>query len=65
MTPKQEAKSLLEKFFDNYLLRLEYFEAKQCALICVDRMLDLFEDTDGADYRENELQEVKQAIEKL
>ena len=61
MKAKEEAKSLLEKFFDNYLLRLEYFEVKQCALICVDRMLDF----DGSDYRENELQEVKQAIEKL
>tara|TARA_R110000772_G_scaffold181295_1_gene292609 strand:+ start:744 stop:968 length:225 start_codon:yes stop_codon:yes gene_type:complete len=74
MTAKEKAEELRRKFFNvndekqankgtNPFISIGY--AKQCALICVDRMLDLFEDTDGADYRENELQEVKQEINKL
>ena len=60
MEAKEKAKELVYKYLDNRLLRLEYFEAKQCALICVDELqkshLERF-----YDYYE----EVKQEIKKL
>jgi hypothetical protein len=57
MTPKEKAKELVDKFYNE----VKYMErAKQCAIISVD---ELIKETDWseADY----WQEVKQEIEKL
>ena len=64
MKPKEKAKELVDRFLYNHLLRLEYFEAKQCALICVG---EIYKDN----KKENDFvgmtywQEVKQEINKL
>ena len=77
MTPKEKAKELFNKFC--YEIRTEergdgYFtnviQAKQCALIAVDEILELIDHTPLADedyavYLINRWQEVKQEIEKL
>lgn len=66
MTPKEKAIELVNKYKefteDNYAE--SYCNAKQCALIAVDEVIDNIED----DFLENDLkywQEVKQEIEKL
>jgi hypothetical protein len=62
--PKEKAKALVERFMDNSLLRLERFEAIQCALSCVDEILKVIdEDEDFCLFYF--WQEVKQEIEKL
>ena len=62
--PKEKAKELVERFMDNTLLRLEIFEAIQCALSCVDEIRgsqNIYTQLDDIIY----WQEVKQEIEKL
>lgn len=67
MTPKEKAEELIDKFLDDKFigLILEETEAKQCALITVDEILNnnkiLFEDVLNDQY----WQEVKQEIELL
>ena len=39
MTPKQKARELVGKFYDFMYLKLDYEQAKQCALIAVDEVL--------------------------
>ncbi len=60
MTAKEKAKELVDKYWDFHLLRLEDYEAKQCALICVDEILE-----ECLDIKESYWQEVKQEINKL
>jgi len=71
MTPKQKAKELVERFmkwskYENHVRNKRV--AKQCALICVDEDLKLAKYI-GDKYNDwskwNELQEVKQEIDKL
>ena len=67
MTPKEKAIELIEKMFSNmpkYLQgKIGSETAKQCALICVDEILET-----ESNYYPNEInywQEVKQEINKL
>lgn len=65
MTPQEKAKELVYKYF-NLTDHMQFEEAKQCALIAVDEILNA-----GAMYFEdatvflNYYEEVKQEIEKL
>ena len=66
MTPKEKALQLVDKFcFGLYPWQIK--RAKQCALICVDELLNElkwlnnYEDKDRVEY----WQEVKQEIKKL
>lgn len=77
MTPKEKAKELVDKMWniDEGYGSIGFHEAKQCALIAVDEILDnnCGSTTDyGVDAEDNELymdeyfwMEVKQEIEKL
>lgn len=66
-SPKEKAKQLLDRFyFDTTLNELE--EAKDCAIIAVDEILnaidwDYYEGSSGTEY--NYYKEVKKEIEKL
>jgi hypothetical protein len=63
MDAKEEAEKLVEKFLDienKYKEYTDYIQAKQCALICVYKMLSVCE---WKDVRY--LKEVKQEINKL
>ena len=58
MTPKEKARELLDKYYnDSYYITLA--EAKQLALIAVDLAIEY------SDFHIEFLQEVKQEIEKL
>jgi len=70
MTPKEKAKELAEKMLGdnnhclNQNIEIDKLIAKQCALICVDEMLEEL----GEEYLPRAYkywQEVKQEIEKL
>jgi hypothetical protein len=75
MTQKEKAKELVDKYYYLFSIELEntidYREAKQCALIAVDEILEYvpkFEYGQGEKTTTMEydyLQEVKQEIEKL
>ena len=74
MKAKDKAKELVERFLalkkinPNAITRpYNWQEAKQCALICVDEMLSIYdaEGYDSEDYKIVYLEEVKQEIEKL
>ena len=73
MTPKEKAKELVDKYYYLFSVELEntidYREAKQCALIAVDEILDLnlgFSNCDENNWViEKFYLEVKQEIEKL
>jgi hypothetical protein len=62
MTPKEKAQELVKKFFD--ATNIYTFEAKDCALIAVDEIIDFIsEDPYYKDF--NFWQEVKQEINNL
>lgn len=63
MIPKEKAKELINKYLQVYDGRV--IQAKQCALLAVDEILEIFEDTNGCDYRLEYWLEVKQEIENL
>ena len=66
MTPKEKAKELLDQYNFIYIQNyISIHEVKQCALIAVDEILEIFEDTNGSDYRFEYWEQVKQEIEKL
>jgi hypothetical protein len=63
MTPKEKAKELFDKYFEfveAYSVQGQNENAKRCALIAVDEIIDLVKhiDVDSEDY----WQEVKQEI---
>ena len=66
---KEEAKELVGRFYFSKIStnRFRNEEAKQCALICVDEMLDIYDNEgyDSEDYKMVYLEEVKQEINKL
>jgi hypothetical protein len=69
MTPKEKASELIVDF-QLKCKTLDYQEAKQCALIAVDEILQiLVQDFEKGQHRANDFldcwQEVKQEIEKL
>ena len=73
-TAKDKAKELLDRFLDmdfiddyNQEYWIEYKNAKQCALICVDEQIDFINEMISIDYNIrkiyiNELEEVKQEL---
>ena len=66
--PKEKAKELLKKYFrDSDLLveDLTWIQAKECALIAVDEILDAIVGTYDFDTLNEYWQEVKQEIENL
>ena len=65
MTPQEKAKDLLDKFSNVALL--DSYEAKQCALIAVDEMLDFRNALyiNEGSLAHKYLLEVKHEIEKL
>ena len=70
MTAKEKAKELVDKFLNEQNNTEEISEAKQCALICVDEMLEFaydieWEKKEEAVSRLKFLKEVKQEINKL
>lgn len=79
MTPKEKANEILDKYWlmDNIIPQLSKENAKQCALICVDEILELnivwYDEKLVKDYPKNYKNdqtiefwnEVKQEIEKL
>jgi hypothetical protein len=69
MTPKEKAKELVDKFQSgytingfNYQFQNDLEDAKQCALIAVDEIINTFIDIDP---KLKYWQEVKQEIQKL
>ena len=70
MTAKEKAKELVDKFLNEQNNTEEISEAKQCALICVDEMLEFAYDIEWEKKEEaiskfKFLKEVKQEINKL
>ena len=69
MIPKEKAKELVDRFYEIQLKSKGYASvvlAKQCALICVDEIIeDATHDPFNAKTRIEYWQEVKQEIEKL
>jgi hypothetical protein len=70
MNYKEKAESLTGIFYDNIGLNAKTsveqlkYEAKQCALICVDEIIKVVEDN-CLEYDDNYWQQVKTEIEKL
>jgi preprotein translocase subunit SecE len=67
MTAKEKAKELINKYFKESDLLYEdltWTQAKECALITVDEILNVIEDN-CLEYDDNYWQEVKQELEKL
>jgi hypothetical protein len=78
MTPKEKAEELVDKFYQRLPLKKDvittqgdlsweydnWYEAKQCALIAVDEILDMVKHTPIEDIETDYWQEVKQEIEK-
>jgi hypothetical protein len=60
MTPKEKAEELINEMFD--FTEVTYIDAKKCAIIAVDEILEIFH-SPIPNY--NYWQEVKQEIEKL
>ena len=70
MTPKNKVKELVDRFLNEQNDTEEISQAKQCALICVDEMLEFAYDVEWEKKEEaisklKFLKEVKQEINKL
>jgi hypothetical protein len=67
MTPKEKARELVYKFDDTMEFYTPQRFAKQCALIAVDEIIQVFWDTHNEDNLKiySYYQQVKQEIEKL
>ena len=63
MTPREKAKELVDKYLMNTPVGFHIDDAKECALIAVDEIINLVKhiDVDSEDYWE----EVKQEINNL
>jgi hypothetical protein len=59
MTPKEKAKDLFDKYWEE--IEIGYNNSKQCALIAVDEIINYSDEWGDSEY----WQEVKQEIEKL
>jgi hypothetical protein len=67
MTPKEKAIDLMDKYLD-LDIHIYFEDAKQCALIAVDEIINNSLEYMGCDLKDGEIiywQEVKQEIEKL
>ena len=65
MTPKDKALELVQKYFKANHQPYGFKDAKQCALIAVDEILDMVKHTPIEFIETDYWQEVKQDIEKL
>lgn len=69
MTAKEKAQELVEKFNKNEKLfhSIDFYQAKQCALIAVDEIIDTIEYSSQADETSKIIywDKVKEEIEKL
>lgn len=70
MTPKEKAKELRDKFYDqrDYVMIGDEFaneRARQCALIAVEEIMDVLWDNGTSSNYYKYWQEVKQEIERL
>ncbi len=72
MTTKEKAKELIEKFRYNDSIpqsRMEEYKAKQCAIICVDEIIQQFKEELSANvtghYKIDYWQQVKTEIQSL
>lgn len=66
MTPEEKAKELYKKFRGFGMIEGEHIGAKQCALICVDEILEVEDKKAWGCYNTiTYYQKVKQEIEKL
>jgi len=64
LTPKEEAIQLVEKFYIPFNLTIQ--NAKECAIICVDKILELVSSDDSILITELQYyQQLKQEISKL
>ena len=65
MNPKEKAEDLIDKFLEETYLQ-DHNEAVQCALICVDELIELYEfEVPHRGFKISYWDEVKQEIEKL
>ena len=65
MTPKEKAIELVQKYFKANHQPYGFKDAKQCALIAVDEILDMVKHTPIEFIETDYWQEVKQEIENL
>lgn len=70
MNPKEKAQDIFDKMLFCYQGHIDEYTAKQCALIAVDEILDVWENQQPRRFEEwlgifQYWQEVKQEIEKL
>ena len=65
MTPKEKALELVQKYFKANHQPYGFKDAKQCALIAVDEILDMVKHTPIEFIETDYWQEVKQEIENL
>jgi hypothetical protein len=65
MTPKEKAKELVDKMYGDELDYMTEGQAKQCALIAVDEMIDELYHIPASNETREYWQEVKQEIEAL
>jgi hypothetical protein len=70
MTPKEKAIELVDRYYSLFSIELEntidISEAKQCALITVDEILDIIDNMNQYDHRlDYYWEQVKQELEKL
>jgi hypothetical protein len=71
LTPKEKAKELVDKYFQNWNLSLTVEDSKQCALIAVDELIGSYAAYSGMydqEYFDSEMNywiEVKQEINNL
>jgi nitrogenase subunit NifH len=74
MTPKEKAKELIDKIYGDEVDYMTEEQAKQCALIAVDEMMEVYASAcvamgiskqDAEKQQSKYLQEVKTEIEKL
>ncbi|CAB4153253.1 hypothetical protein UFOVP618_55 [uncultured Caudovirales phage] len=63
MTAKEKADELIHKYILNTPVGFHFDDAKQCALIAVDEILDVIEDPTGKEIKY--WKEVKKEIEKI
>ena len=71
MTPQEKANSLVDKYYEDDLMweDLSYIQAKKCALIAVDEIINAIDfdwmEVQNLDRQHAYWQEVKNEIEKL
>jgi len=66
MTPKEKAKELVARYdvLQTFIENFHHDHAIECAIIAVDEVLQLFEYTNGSDYRLEYYEEVKEELTK-